>query len=545
MPSVSALLAIAGTLLGIAGRPPALGAQSPVWALVNARIEPVRGPIIERGVILIREGLIEAIGTGLTIPPDARVLDLGGRTVSPGIIDLASTLGGAPPAQAAAAGRTGPAPTPAGRPEGLDPSRSAALRLELAPADLRAAREAGITAVLVAPSRGALRGQSAVVPTRDSAGPAHVLRSPAAMHFGFQGAQGQYPATLLGVIAYTRQTLYDAQRYALVSERFRTDPRGVPRPELDPGLDALVPVLRGSVPAFFAASNENEIRRAARIAGEFGLRLTVVGATEGWRALDALAGRQAVVSVNFPRSPEVTGWTYRLTGTTQPPDSATADRDARPLIEGNAAALHRAGVRLALGSGGLRPGEFLPAVRKAIAAGLPAAAALEALTLVPAEMVGLSAALGTIEPGKIANLVVTEGGGLLADSARIRHVFVDGIRYDIAAPAPGRGNGGGPPVALGGTWVLTINSPQGPMDVTMTVTQSGGSFSGSMTSMLGTTSFDDGQIDGRSASWSMTIQMGGNAMTLTYQAQVDGTRMTGSVSLGQFGNAPFTGEKRP
>jgi hypothetical protein len=83
------------------------------------------------------------------------------------------------------------------------------------------------------------------------------------------------------------------------------------------------------------------------------------------------------------------------------------------------------------------------------------------------------------------------------------------------------------------------------MEVTMTVQQSGASFSGSMTSQMGTTPFDDGQIDGRSVTWTMTLQMGGNAMTIVFQGEVDGTRITGSAALGDFGNAPFTGEKRP
>ncbi|MEZ4456108.1 MAG: amidohydrolase family protein [Gemmatimonadales bacterium] len=534
----------------VALAPQAAAAQSDVWALTNVRIQTVTRGVIDKGTIVIRNGLIEAVGPSVPIPADARVLDWSGRTVSPGLIDLASTIApvpnqggndtprgfGAPPAP----------PTASGRPNGFDPAVSVADELNPAEADLKSARDAGITSVLLAASRGGLRGMSALVPTRDGLERRHVVRAPVGMHFGFNGAQGTYPATLLGVIAYERQTLYDAQRYGLIADRYRADPRGLERPVFDPGLEALVPVVRGSLPAFFAAGNENEIRRAANIAGEFGLKLTVVGATEGWRAADALKGRNAVVSVNFPRPSETTGWAYRL-ARRGGPDSVRADSLSRPVIEGNAAALHRAGITVALATGGTRPADFLDAVRKAVRAGLPEQAALEALTIRPAEIAGVGRALGSIETGKIANLVVTERGDLLADSSRIRAVFVDGIRYDVTPPPAARAGagGGGAAAQVGGTWSVTVNGPQGPMDMTLVLTQSGTTLSGSMTSMMGTTQLDEGQVTGRNVSWALTVSMGSQPLTLNFQGEVTGTRMTGSAALGSFGNASFTAEKKP
>ncbi|MGE0552626.1 MAG: amidohydrolase family protein [Gemmatimonadales bacterium] len=521
-------------------------AQEGIWALVNVRIHPVSGPVIERGTIVIRNGLIAAVGAEVTAPADARVLDLSGREVAPGIIDLASAIGGSTAPAPGGRGQAGAAAqSPETIPAGLDPSLMATAGLKLSEADLRGAREAGITAILVAPGRGAFRGRSALIPTRASAGADQAIKAPASLQMGFEGVSGQYPSTLLGVIAYERQTLYDAQRYALVAERYRANPRGLARPEFNPGLEALVPAVRRELPVFFAASEENEIRRAVRIAGEFDLDLTVVGATEGFRALDALGGRTVVVSLNFPKASDVTGWSYRLTRSAELPDSAAADRAARAAIEGNAAALARAGVRFALGTGGARPGELLANVRKAIAAGLPREIALEALTIRPAQLLGLGEALGTIEVGKIANLVVTDRGDLLGDSSRVRDVFIDGEHYDVAPARPASRGAAMSAARLGGGWTMTINTPQGAQEVTMAVEQSGSEFSGSMTSMFGTTEFSDGQIDGRNVSWSMVLDMGGTSMTVTYQGEVDGTRMTGTATLGQFGTAPFTAEKRP
>jgi hypothetical protein len=415
------------------------------------------------------------------------------------------------------------------------------------PADVKPLRDAGISAVLVAPSRGLFRGMSALIPLRDSVDDSEVLRSQVAMHIGYQGVQGDYPGTLLGVIAYQRQAFYDAQRQGLIQDRYRANPRGIERPENDPSLDALVPVVRGQKPAFFDANNENEIRRAVRLAREFNLKATIVGATEGFEATDALAGRPTIVSVNFPQPAQTTGWSYRLSQRRTPNDSAASAKEAQKMIEGNAAALNKAGIRISLASGGTRPSDFLGNVRKAVAAGLPATVALEALTIRPAEMAGAGDMLGSIEAGKIANLVVTNGD-LLADSARVSTVFVDGIRYEVA-PAPARpagGGGGGAAAQVGGSWSMTLNSPQGPLDLTMTITQSGNTFSGSMASQItGTNEITGGEIAGRVATWTTVVQVGGQSITINYRGEVDGNRMTGSAELGSFGSATFTAEKKP
>jgi imidazolonepropionase-like amidohydrolase len=549
-PAVRALL-LASALLPRSIDP--LAAQSDTWALTNARIQTVTRGVIDKGTIIIRKGLIEAVGPTVAVPADARVLDLSGRTVSPGLLDLTSALGLPAPATPAqgpggGGGGGGSAP-PAGPRPGLDPERQIAREIRITAAEVKPLRDAGITAVLVSPTRGLFRGVSALIPLRDDADPGTVIRSQVAEHIGYQGGQGGYPGTLLGVIAYQRQAFYDAQRQGLLQDRYRSNPRGMERPENDPSLDALVPVVRGQLPAFIEASNENEIRRASRLAKEFNLKATLVGVTEGWQALDALAGRTAVVSVNFPQPTAVTGWSYRLSQRRVPGDSAGAAREAQRMIEGNAGALHRAGVRFALASGGTR--DFLPNVRKAVAAGLPAGVALEALTIRAAELAGAGDMLGSIEAGKIANLVVSNTD-LLSDSARVSTVFVDGIRYEVAPPPATRSGGGGPggggtaaPAQVAGAWTMTLTSPQGPLEITMTLVQTGASFTGTMTSSVGTQEITDGAITGRSVTWSATVQINAQSITLNYKGEVDGNRMTGSADLGSFGSATFTADKKP
>ena len=556
-----------GFLLGVALVAPRVAqsqgqASGGTWALTNVRIETVTKGTIEKGTIVIRNGLIEAVGPNVTPPGDARVVDLTGRTVYPGFIDLTSSMGLPTPPQpqgfgggggGGGGGQNAAAQT---RNVGLEPGRAIATEVAPAAADIRAARDVGVTTALVAPSRGAFRGLSALIPMRDDSSTQYVVKAPVAMHMGFQGVAGRYPGTLLGVIAYERQQLYDAQRHGLLMDRYKTGQRGVPRPSYDANLDALVPVVRGQLPAFFAASNENEIRRAVDIGKEFDLKVTIVGATEAFRAVDVLKGaRPLVVSVDFPQAVEVTGWAYRGAQRRELNDSATRDAAVRKIVEANAAALHKAGLKFALAPGALRPNDFIANVRKAIAAGLPREVAVEALTIRAAEVAGVADQLGSIEPGKIADLVVSDGPPL-AENARIRTVFVDGIDHDVIPASPATrgqraggggpaGRGGGEAAQVAGTWTLTVASPNGAMTSTMTLTQTGEALDGTMMSEFGSSAISDGRVNGRSVMWQASFQLGGERTTVNFDAEVDGNRMTGRARAGEMAPMTFTAEKRP
>ncbi|HET6681542.1 MAG TPA: amidohydrolase family protein, partial [Gemmatimonadaceae bacterium] len=396
--------------------PDPAGAQDGTWALTNARIETVTKGTIERGTIIIRNGLIAAVGADVAPPPDARVVDLGGRTIYPGIINLTSSIG-VPAAPAATGGGRGPGgggggPAAATDEQPLELSPGRAIARELAPsdADLRAARDAGITTALVAPTRGAFRGLSALLPMRADSATSYIVKAPVGVHMGFEGVRGRYPGNLLGVMAYERQAMYDARRHGLMMDAWQANPTSMARPVRSPDLDALVPVVRGDRPVFFEASNENEIRRAMSIANEFDLDLHIVGATEAFLTIDELKGKSApVVVVDFPDADDVTGWSYRGAQRVALNDSATRAPKVETLLEANAATLHRNGITFALASGSVRPADFLANVRKTVAAGLPANVAIAALTIRPAEIAGVEKTLGSIETGKIADLVVTTG----------------------------------------------------------------------------------------------------------------------------------------
>jgi imidazolonepropionase-like amidohydrolase len=450
-----------------------LDAESGTWALTNARIETITKGTIEKGTIVIRNGVIAAVGAGIAAPADARIVDLAGKTIYPGFFDLTSSLGvettqpgggrggrgaalnlppGITPEMVAAFLGGGDTTGAAQRNVGLEPGRVIANEFRPTVADVRSWRDVGVTTALVAPPRGLFRGLSALVPLRDDTAKHWIVRSPVAEHIGYQTVPGQYPGSLMGVIAYQRQAFYDAKRYAMIQERYKANPTGMPRTSYDANLDALVPVVKGELPAFVNANEENEILRALALGKEFGFKVTIVGATEGFEVADALkAARNVVVSVNFPEPTAVTGWQYYGTRRDNYLDTLARTNAVKSKIEANAGALSKAGIKFALSSGGTTPTTYLANVRKAIAAGLPRQTALEALTIRAAEAAGVDRQLGSLEVGKIANLQIYDGEAL-SESGHLRQVFVDGQRYEVL-PTPnvnaggqgGRGRGGNPP----------------------------------------------------------------------------------------------------
>jgi len=515
-------------------------AQSPpldTYALVGVRVEVGDGRVIDKTTVLLRHGVIAAIGPDIKVPADAEVIKGDGLTVYPGFIDGQMISGFTFPAAQADQDKVpdtssdAPASMRLANRKGIRPEARAADYLTLTDATLGPIRQAGFTTALVAPSGGSISGMSALVnlsgaPTREA-----VVRPMVTMGFGFGGGprtfnpdapqqqQQQrpsgtgYPGNLLGCIALLRQTLLDAQYYRTVDTAFAKG--ATQRPPTDDSLIALQPVLTGAIPAVFDADSENQIVRAMHIADEFGMKLVVGGGGDAWKLAPALAKKQipVLLSLNFGEEPGVVrapgagaggagggrpgggrpggggrrnggagapsgapapngqavvptappavpgGVPVTVPGTVPgaPPDGSPAsapvtvspaDEDETPkavLAEqhkkweekvANAAKLQSAGVPFVFTMRGARtPTEFMDNLRKAIKAGLSRENALKALTVNAAKLYAVDRQMGTVETGKIADLVVMSGD--FADPlTKVRYVFIDKSKFDLANDRP-------------------------------------------------------------------------------------------------------------
>ncbi|MBX9929368.1 MAG: amidohydrolase family protein [Gemmatimonadaceae bacterium] len=493
------LLRWGGRLAAIAAlTAPPLAAQRvtpATYAITNARIVPVAGPAIEKGTIVIRDGLIAAVGAAVTVPADARTIDGSGHTVYPGLIDGYSTLGlraAAAPAGGGGFGGFGaPAPTrPAGAPNsnapiGLQPEIRAIDQV-IDNTDFATAHAAGFAAALTAPQGRIYEGQSALITLKTDDFGAVAVRPTVALQIGFQGlGGGTYPGSLMGVFAALRQSLLDAQHYRDQQAAYAKAPRTMARPAYDPSLDALQPVIAGTMPVIFRVSTQREIERALDLAKEFKLKAMIGGGSEAFRVADRLKteGVPVLLSMSFPRR------TAAPAADAEPePLRLLRERVQAPKTPGE---LQKAGVRIALQAGGNYT-DFLANLRRAVAGGLSADDAVRAATLTTAELFGVADRLGSIEVGKIANLTVVRGADLLAADARVTAVWVDGRPNTVAPPtaiAGARGPGARP--GLEGAWQMQVELDGVERVVALALREEDGRLRGAITGDLGAADVSD------------------------------------------------------
>jgi len=514
------------------------------YAITNARIVTVSGAPIERGTVVIRDGLIASVGANVGAPADARIIDGSGLTVYPGLIDANTSLGipqptpapgaspGGGPGAALAQFRGQTSNTVAlnsSQPAGLQPEVLAEDFLRPGGEQIEASRAAGITTALTAPRQGIWMGQSALINLSGETAQQMIVRSPVALHVGFTPLRaGGFPTSLMGVFAALRQMLLDAGRYREAQQAYERAPRGMRRPDQDRSLAALLPVLDGALPVVMYADREREISRALDLADEFKLKAIIAGGLESAKVADRLRESKVPVllSLNFPRRT-----TAALPEADPEPVRVLRERVEAPKA---AARLVTARAKFAFQSGAMTNiADFRANLTRAIENGLSREDALRAVTIWPAEIFGVSDRLGTVEAGKIANLVITRGD-LFDRNRTIAHVFIDGRPIDLARTTPA--GVGGAPVATG-TWTVNINLGSGDLAATLMLQQEGERVSGSIQGGLG-----NGEIANASSGpggeirFSVPVTLGGQTVEAAFAGRMTGNEMQGTVTV--VGRAP-------
>ncbi len=379
-------------------------ASGDVVAITNARILPVSGPAIERGTVVIRGGRIAAVGANLPPPSGARVIDAGGKIVTPGWLDSGI--------------HTGIVEIP-GSAKGTADQNTTDARVSAAFTVVDAfngnstvipvTRVEGITRALVTPggTGNVFLGQGAVMDLSGAQVPGSVTRAPAVMvallgEAGAGVAGGSRSTAMLRL----REILDDARDYGIHKAAYNIrQRRDYARSRLD--LEALQPVLKGQVPLAIEANRASDLLAAMRLADEFKVRLVLLGASEGWMVAEQLAKANVPVVVK--------------------PLTDIPSFDSLGATLENAARLSRAGVTVALASFDTHNSRTLrQEAGNAIANGMDRDAALQAVTLTPARLWGVDDRVGSLEAGKDADVVVWSGDPFELTTGA-EHVFIKGV----------------------------------------------------------------------------------------------------------------------
>ena len=421
----------AGLLATVASAP--LGAQAyqvtqvgehGTYVIRNARIVTVSGPEIANGTLVIRNGRIEAVGTEVQVPANARVIDARGLTVYPGMMDAGTNMGlteipqGANPmVDVSEAGD-------------FNPHAKAIVAIHPHSQHFAVSRIVGVTSVVSMPSGGVIAGQAATINLAGSANAdlaldpqsALVINLPRAGGGGFGrggGGGGGFGGGNAGAaqerMTELRNAIRDARAYATAHEAYAKDNR-LPRPATDVFLAAMVPYVKGEKPVIFPADRAADIRAAVQFADEMQLKPVILGGTESYVVADLLKQRDVpVILTSVLRQP-------------------SREDDPYSINYETAAKLHRAGVRFSISTGndGSSVRDLPFHAGMASAHGLPKSEAIKAVTLAPAQIMNVGDRIGSIEVGKVANIVVTDGD-LLEPRTSTRYLFIDGRPIELTS----------------------------------------------------------------------------------------------------------------
>lgn len=413
-----------------------------IYAFTNADIYKRYNERIENGTLVIRKGKVEAIGVGVRIPPDAVVIDCTGKTIYPAFIDLFSDYG--MPETSRSEGSQQPGrQTPqllSDKPgayswnEALKTEFNAGEYFKTDGKEAKELRNIGFGIAMTHRMDGISRGTAALVALGEGREHEMILRERTAHVLSFdKGTSSQnYPGSLMGAIALLRQTYLDGAWYAA----------GGSNEEVNHSLQAWNTAQ--SLPTFFEVGSKLDVLRAAQIAREFGKKYIIKGGGDEYQRLEDIkaTGASLILPLEFPTAYDVEN-PFEATKVT------LADLKHWEMAPANPARVAAAGIEFALTARGLKnKSDFWANLRKAIKFGLSEEAALKALTHTPAALIGASDIAGSLEPGKVAGLIISDGN-IFEKDGKILHVWAKGKPFIVKALES---------TDLSGTYDLTVGS---------------------------------------------------------------------------------------
>jgi imidazolonepropionase-like amidohydrolase len=396
--------------------------RSETYAIRNARIVTVTGPVIDNGTVVIANGKIAAVGANVSIPSGAKVIDAKGLSIYPGMMDSGTTLG---------LEEIGSVAGTQDKAEIGDNNANIHVDVAIHPdsSHIPVTRVNGITTVLTAPEGGTIAGQSALINLDGWVPREMLLKSSVAMHINWPGGFGGGGGDFGGFgqqrltnearrqqetqIENLKKILRDAKAYADAKDA-RAKDSSLPKQDVNLKYEALIPVVRGQMPVVINANTERDIKSAIAFADEMKVKMILSSGIEANRVADQLKAKNI---------PVIVGPVLRMPNREDDPYDAAFT---------NASLLVKAGVKIAFQTGDSAEARNLPYnVGMAAAFGLPKDEALKAVTIYPAEIFGVADQIGSIEQGKIANLIVTDGDPLEV-LTQVKYLFINGHQVSLS-----------------------------------------------------------------------------------------------------------------
>ncbi len=517
------------------------------YIIKNATVVQSPGTTLQGAHVLIEDGLITAVGTNISVPVDAVEVEGDSLVVYAGFIDGLSHAGLPEPKR-----RERPDVKDPGNPPdeiaGITPYKD--VREILAPEDksVSSLRELGFTATHTVPYGNMLPGKGAIILLGGPAD-AMIFRENASLFSQFEGARGVYPNTLIGVMAKYRE-LYTQARYAKNDAvRYASTGTGMRRPANDRVLEAFYPVIDGKMPVVFMASGVKDVHRAMMLRDELGFNLVLAGVKQSWDVADAIKSNNVplFLSLDLPEWKDEKR-DSTLTGEEAAEYAGLYDRkqDVLGKYYTQVSSLSQMNIPFGFSTAGLKTSDFRKTILKMKEQGTTDDQLLAALTVAPARLLGLSRVMGTVEAGKMANLVVSDKN-FFEEDAQVRYVFVEGTKYTMENKPKKKAGNGDKAFSPVGRWTFSADPGGAPATGVLEFSTQGDDLIGTMSYDQGGTTFDlsDVSLTGNTITFNVIVTDGGQNLSFTSTLTFDGDEYSGTVSSPQTGSFPINGKKIP
>ncbi len=532
------------------------------YAITNVNVIQAPGKKIDMATVLIKDGLIVSMGKSISIPADAIVIKADSMYLYAGFIDGLSRTGVARPKEDASRDRVKDPGNPTPERAGITPQNDVRYALNPADKSIEDLRNIGFTVAQVAPYGNLLPGQSSIVLLSGKSIDQMVLVSNASLYSELSGANNVYPNTIMAVMAKWRELYRQAVQAKSYQNLYASNRNRLERPATDRVLEAFYPVIDQKIPVVFKAEKMLETHRILNLKNDLGFALTLGEVKEGWPMINKIkaSGAKVFLSLDLPeevkkddkKAPKKSD----TTKTKEPAKPKSAMDLEKETLEkrkaeaianytSQATAFAKAGVPFGFSTLTAKPKDIPANLRRMIGAGLSEDAALAALTTTPAQLLGLSDRLGTVEPGKMANLVISDKS-YFHEKAKVRYVFVDGTMYKMDVKEEKKSDPNAK-VEIEGSWSTVTQTPQGNTDGKVTFKKDGSGYKGTVSggrlpSPIDMTSVS---LEGNKLSYSYALSFGGNSIKVDVDVTVDGDSFKGSASIGPRGSFSIEGTKTP
>ena len=520
------------------------------YAITNATVFTAPGKSGMKATVLIKDGLIQGVGSNLTVPKEAKLIAGDSLFIYPGFIAGGSDTGITKPKDPEKP-ENFVSSNPSDEIAGITPWRSAVDQFSITDSKVDDLRKLGFTVAQIIPDGGMIAGKSAII-LLGSENSTNLLIENTALAANFNGSRGMYPGTAVGVMAKFRE-VYDNTELTTQRSQKYTTVAGLKRPEITPTYSAMQAVTSGQIPVLFSAPSDLEIRRAISLQKEKGFKLVLTGLEDYEGVIDLIksSGTPVLIKLEIPDDKAVKAQKEDAKDEVKALNARVKEAYDKALAQ--ASKLEAAEIPFAFTTVGVKSGDISKALQAMIANGLSEEAALAALTTNAASILGISKAAGTIEKGKMANLVMSTDS-IFKEDAQIKHVVVDGYVFDYETKAKkkaskeGDGNG---TVKIEGNWDYTSESPAGSSGGVLMIKKEGSEYSGTITyddpsgSGKATSPISDVSLDGNSLSFSFEVTANGMTINVDVTGTVEEGSFDGTMTVGEFGSFPFEATLNP